>query len=120
MTTPSSQKNKSKAPQGYEATYNDLILTAAGILKVQTELPVVYEVARYLFDRWIRRNNATITKYWKIRAELDYKYYVHTMEDGNPVYEYVDQKPVLKDGMAQEDHQKEWESLNQTVIIVYP
>ena len=120
MTTPNKQKNASKKPKGFISTYNDLILTAAGLIKVQTELPVVYEVGRFLFDRWFRNNNKTITEYWKLRAEMDYKYYVHTMVDDNPVYEYVDKKPVLKEGMKQEDHQKEWDELNARVIRMIP
>lgn len=120
MNTPNKQRRKAKKPKGFESTYNDLILTAAGIIKVQTELPVVYEVGRFLFDRWIRNNNKTITEYWKLRAEIDYKHYVHKIVDGNPVYEYDNELPVLKEGMTRESHKKEYDELNAQIIIMIP
>lgn len=121
MTTPNKQKKTST--KSYESTYESLILNFTGIVKVQTELPHIYGLAFIPLDRWLKKNDKEITKFWKQRSEIDMDFFKHTMVDGRPAYEYEGEgdnsNPVLKEGKTKEEFLAKLKELSQVKIQIF-
>lgn len=120
MNTPNKQRKASVKPKGFKINYGDLAMTGLGIAKVKTELPVVYNVASFEFDRWLRNNEKELDLYREKRLAIDYKNFKHTMNGDVPAYEKSDGNLVFKDGCNEESYQKECDELNKTLCTVYP
>ena len=124
MTTPNQQKNKSKAPKGYEADFKHLIKQYSEIVSLKKEESILYQANFSYYERWLRNNEKTIKGYFADRKKIDMEIFEYDNIDGVITFKVIEQDGkkinVFKEGISQEDLEKAVGGLLQQKITVVP